>query len=117
MSPADRPDSPRVFWREFDLLRGLAAVMMVVNHTAIFLTPREAYGLIDARAAGVSLFGSSPLMWVVMLGGFAPVIFFLVTGLGYGVQLGNDRASSRFGLARKVLILFAADALMWRAAG
>lgn len=114
---ATPPACARVYWREFDLLRGLAAVMMVVNHVGVnLLDPR--YGTpLRATEGGVGLpaGGGGALGWAVWIGAFAPVVFFFVTGLGYGVQHapGTTKPRSQFGLMRKFIILMLADAMLW----
>ena len=58
-------------WRELDLMRGLAAALMVLNHVAV----GSASGVNSRTAAALAFAGS-----------FAPVVFFFLTGLGTGVQ-------------------------------
>lgn len=87
-------------WDEIDVLRGFAAVLMVVNH------------------AGVAWYGDEPSRstvegLLVYLGSFAPVSFFLLTGIGYGVApLYGHTGAHRYGLANKVGILIVADLLL-----
>jgi len=87
-------------WRELDVLRGMAAVMMVVNHVGIkFLSPQYAEG----GFTGIVLF----------IGSFAPVMFFFVTGVGAGIQSVQKKKSSRWlMILNKVGILAMADLLM-----
>ncbi|MEM1445454.1 MAG: hypothetical protein AAGF84_05315 [Planctomycetota bacterium] len=106
----------RIHWRSFDLLRGLAAVLMVVNHVGYMLTSKEALPLVHS-ASNADVIRSTPLQWAVLLGAFAPVMFFFVTGLGYGIQTGRAQPKRLIDLTEKVLILVLADALMWRTAG
>lgn len=96
---------------EIDVLRGIAALFMVIHH-AWARSPVEL----------------SPLAaQVVFLGSCAPVLFFFVTGLGYGLSRGRPRAPSgapsgapsdalsggRSGsIATKLAVLFVADQLM-----
>jgi hypothetical protein len=84
-------------WEEINLVRGLAAVCMVYNHAGALLT-KEAFGQ--------GLAGQ-----LVFLGSYAPVLFFFVTGLGYGVQ--RDR-SGPLSVANwtKIGVLVAADQLL-----
>ncbi len=110
------PNAARVHWRSFDLLRGLAAVLMVVNHVGYMLTDKPSLPLVHA-ASDASVVESSALQWAVLLGAFAPAVFFFVTGLGYGIQAGREQPKRLLDLTEKVLILLLADALMWRAAG
>lgn len=87
-------------WDELDVLRGLAALLMIFNH------------------AGVDWYGDEPSRTTVegfltYFGSFAPVGFFLLTGLGYGVApVGNRNGTHQYGLANKVGILVFADVLL-----
>lgn len=87
-------------WDEIDVLRGFAALLMVVNH------------------AGVAWYGDEPSRstvegLLVYFGSFAPVLFFLLTGVGYGVAAPKGQAGAhRYGLANKVGILVVADVLL-----
>ena len=57
-------------------------------------------------------------MWIlVFLGSFAPVLFFFLTGLGYGVQSAAGKRPRGQGYLIKVGILLLADALMWMKPG
>ncbi len=88
-------------WPELDVLRGLAGVVMVLNHAAAHWT------------AGPDATGLAWLLFTV--GSYAPVLFFTATGLGYGIQAehkGPDGGHA-FGFARKVAILLLADSLLW----
>src|ERR687885_312810 len=89
-----------IHWRELDVLRGLAALFMIVNHVGYeTLAPNQ----IDGSLAGSLLFISS----------FAPVLFFFVTGVGYGIQSSQKKkASPWYGIVNKVIILVLADLLM-----
>lgn len=106
----------RVHWRSFDLLRGLAAVLMVINHVGYMLTADDALPWVHS-ASDAGVIHSTPLQWAVLLGAFAPVVFFFITGLGYGIQSGRAKPKRLLDLTEKVLILVLADALMWRTAG
>ena len=88
-----------IHWEELDILRGLAAVFMIVNHTGYkTLAPSQ----LSISSAGSLLFISS----------FAPVLFFFVTGVGYGIQSRKKKASHWFIILNKVAILLLADLLM-----
>src|SRR4028118_1321384 len=89
-----------IHWTELDILRGLAALLMIVNHLGYkILAPH----LIDGRVAGSFLFISS----------FAPVLFFFVTGVGYGIQSSQKKKASHWYVVfNKVIILVLADLLM-----
>ena len=111
----------RVHWPELDVVRGVAAVLMVFSHVAAALFAGIEYPLSDAT--GLPTGGL--LMQLTWYGGAAPMLFFFVTGLGYGVKgpIDTARSGSRwrgqgFGdLMIKAAILFAADALMWMPGG
>ncbi len=90
----------RQSWNELDVLRGFAALLMIFNH------------------AGVDWYGDEPSRktiegFLTYLGSFAPVVFFLLTGLGHGIApLADREATHRYGLANKVAILVCADVLL-----
>lgn len=90
----------RQTWDELDVLRGFAALLMIFNH------------------AGIDWYGDEPSRttlegFLTYLGSFAPVGFFLLTGLGYGVApVGNREGTHQYGLANKVFILVFADVLL-----
>jgi len=89
-------------WHEVNWLRGLAAVMMIVNHAG--------YAWLDPARIETPIIGG-----VIFVGGFAPILFFFLTGVGYGIQAasGVGRHVHRYGFLRKVAILFVADAMLW----
>lgn len=58
------------YWHELDLMRGLAAAAMVLNHVGVAWLAPDTGGLAGALS---------------FLGSFAPVLFFFVTGWGYGL--------------------------------
>jgi len=90
----------RIHWTELDVLRGLAALMMILNHLGYKIL---ASNLVDSGFAGSLLFISS----------FAPVLFFFVTGVGYGIQSSRKKkASPWYGIINKFFILVLADLLM-----
>ena len=92
-----QPAALAVHWPELDLLRTLAVTLMVLNHVAV---------------AGSMVPTSGPTAAIAFVGSFAPVVFFFLTGLGYGVQ-SVGRPAKGHGYFRKVLILLAADAMLW----
>lgn len=102
MNSPDRagPARPRVRWDELDLLRGVAGVLMVVNHTG--------YKWLNAEQLADPVVSA-----LVFAGSCAPVVFFATSGVGHGLGSGSTRAPDRLGLLRKVAILLAADALLW----
>lgn len=89
-----------IYWKELDLLRGCAALMMVVNHVG--------YKTLDANIID-SIFPAS----MVFIGSFAPVLFFFVTGVGYGIQSSQRKKGSHWDVTlNKVVVLILADLLM-----
>jgi len=101
-SNADTSSKGRVqgHWKELDVLRGIAAVMMVMNHVGVrFLSPQYTEGGFTGA--------------VLFIGSFAPVMFFFVTGVGAGIQSGQRKTASRWSnVLNKVGILVLADLLM-----
>ena len=81
-------------WPELDLLRGLACFLMILNHVAV-------------RSPSMST--STILSASEFVGGFAPVLFFFTTGLGYGVQSLKPGGRHGFGFLTKVAVLLLAD--------
>jgi hypothetical protein len=95
---------PRQSVAELDLLRGLAIVLMVVNHAG--------YRLLDAPDALGS--AVAPL---VFSGSFAPVVFFFATGFGVALARSGSAAGwSGFGstLVKAALLLLADQFLFWK---
>lgn len=88
-------------WAELDLIRGVAGIIMVLNHAAAHW-----WGGDTASGFAGAMFE---------LGSYAPVLFFATTGLGYGIQAEHKGPSGghAFGFTRKVAILLLADSLMW----
>jgi uncharacterized membrane protein len=78
---------------ELDLLRGVAALMMVFNHVG--------YAALNRTAAQEGASGA-----IVFLGSMAPVLFFFATGFGGGLAV---RPGTWRSLADKVLLLLLAD--------
>lgn len=100
------PDRPaKLHIPDLDILRGLAAIMMVTNHLAVKVLPQEQWS-------------NGFLGNLTFIGSFAPVIFFLVTGMGYGIQSQRQQNSSRWlSVLNKVAILIVADLLMYWSVG
>lgn len=90
-SPASPLAADRV--TELDLLRGFAALLMVLNHVG--------YTALTPQAATHGVSGA-----VVFVGSMAPVLFFFATGFGAGLAA---RPGSWGSLADKVLLLVVAD--------
>lgn len=90
----------KLHWSELDVLRGLAAILMIVNHAGV--------KTLAATVASQGIMNS-----VLFMGSFAPVLFFFVTGVGSGIQSSRKNTSGRWrSLLMKVSILFLADSLM-----
>ena len=83
-------------WSEIDLLRGLAVIFMLVNHSILVFTNYDAEG-------------DSVLHALFFIGSYAPVIFFFVTGVGYGVAHQVGKVAPLSSVFYKVLILLVAD--------
>lgn len=80
--------------RQLDLFRGVAAILMVLNHAGFhWLAPVDATEGVD----GVAVF----------LGSAAPALFFFATGVGMG--LSRRSAVDWSAIARKVVLLLVAD--------
>ena len=87
-----------VRWMELDFLRGLAACLMIANHLGFASAAYDTSKLVAA---------------MTFLGGMAPVLFFLVSGLGYGVQSASGRPRMSDRHLPKLAILLMADAFLW----
>ena len=89
--------SSRPVWVELDVMRGLAAVLMILNHAG--------FAWLSARDATESAAG-----FVVFAGSFAPVLFFFVTGAGAGFSDAKRGRSADFKLLLpKLAMLVVAD--------
>lgn len=87
------------YWHELDVLRGLAAAAMVLNHVGVaWLAPET-----GSLAGALSLLGS-----------FAPVLFFFVTGWGYGLAHQEGRPGSCRDLLFKAGVLVLMDLVLSR---
>jgi uncharacterized membrane protein len=96
----NHPHKVTIHWKELDVLRGLAALLMIVNHVGYETLHSNA---IDGTLGASLLFISS----------FAPVLFFFVTGLGYGIQSSQKKKLGHWHVIfNKLIILFLADLLM-----
>ena len=97
MSSAAIISKPRSFAVELDVLRGLAAALMIFNHSGFrLLFPDDVFHSASAFA--------------VFLGGMAPVLFFFATG--FGIALSSQSGSRPFdliGLLWKCGLLLLAD--------
>lgn len=97
MSSAALIAKPRSFAVELDVLRGLAAALMIFNHSGFrLLSPDDVFHSASAYA--------------VFFGGMAPVLFFFATG--FGIALSSKSASrpfDLFGLFWKACLLVLAD--------
>jgi uncharacterized membrane protein len=88
------------YWPELDVLRGIAAVSMILNHLGYrILNPEQlSYGLTSH---------------LVFMGSFAPVLFFFITGVGYGVQSKKPPKTNHLAIVlNKFAILILADSFM-----
>ncbi|HEX9140356.1 MAG TPA: heparan-alpha-glucosaminide N-acetyltransferase domain-containing protein [Steroidobacteraceae bacterium] len=88
--------------RQLDVLRGLAIVMMVVNHASVALPSPDLQR--NAVIAGLSFIGS-----------FAPVVFFFATGFGIGIA--RDKVTTRefqSSVFKSLLLVVADQFLYWK---
>jgi uncharacterized membrane protein len=83
--------------RQLDVFRGIAAILMIFNHSGVKLL----------GAAAASGDWASAL---VFLGSAAPALFFFATGVGSG--FGSGRGEAAGAMLRKVALLLMADALL-----
>jgi len=95
---------PRKTWTEIDALRGFAVIFMILNHAGVgWLDMRNPDGLVSNA--------------LVFLGCYAPVLFFFVTGVGYGVSRDPaNRHRRNIDVVYKAGLLILAD-VFWRRAG
>lgn len=89
-----------IHWTELDVLRALAALLMILNHLGYkILAPNW----VDSGSSGSLLFISS----------LAPVLFFFGTGVGYGVQSSREKKTGQWTvILNKFIILILADLSM-----
>lgn len=92
----------RARWIELDILRGLAVISMIANHLGVSSTADE---------------HSRTVWFLTFLGSMAPVLFYLVTGLGYGVGSAGKARKSGEQYMTKFAVLYAADAFLWLGPG
>ena len=83
-------------WFELDLLRGLAVMLMLINHSIVGLT-------------NFNEPNNSILFALFFIGSYAPVVFFFVTGVGYGLAHQVGRIAPFSGVLYKAGILILAD--------
>jgi len=84
-------------WQELDILRGLAALFMIINH-----------GGYEILISNLATHGISGL--IIFIGSSAPVLFFFITGVGYGLQSGQKIKPNYWSdVIYKVIILILAD--------
>jgi uncharacterized membrane protein len=105
MLPVTQAHRDRV--AELDVLRGIAALLMVLNHAG--------YALLSPAASATGWSAG-----LVFVGSFAPVLFFFITGVGAGLTAGKSASplETMWPTLDKVLLLFLADLLLtWRGDG
>ncbi len=94
--------TPRLFALELDVLRGIAAVLMIANHAGFRLLSS---GDVSTGVSGAAVF----------LGSFAPVVFFFTTGFGIALAGDKGAASPLAPTCWKALLLVIADQFFyWR---
>lgn len=104
-NPVPAAASPRANVLELDVLRGVAAILMIVNHAG--------YRLLSAADAASGMTGLA-----VFLGSFAPVVFFFATGFGIGLGVAaTNRAPALGATLWKAALLILADQIGYWASG
>jgi uncharacterized membrane protein len=87
---------------QLDVLRGLAIVLMIVNHLGVTV--------IDPNQARFSAMSA-----LIFLGSFAPVIFFFTTGFGIGVsRRGGTWGGFGSTLLKAGLLILADQFMFWK---
>ncbi len=82
---------------ELDVWRGFAIIFMIANHAGlVFLIDYEFRNALETA--------------IVFIGSFAPVLFFFITGFGYGISSGQGR--NNWSLCYKASILILMDVLL-----
>jgi len=84
---------------EIDLLRGLAIVFMLISHSSVMWLSNEDN---SSGFSGVLSF----------IGSFAPVVFFFVTGMGYGLSHRVGHADTIGPVIYKAALLIVMDGFM-----
>lgn len=89
---------------ELDVLRGIAALLMIVNHGG--------YRLLSTSDATTGFVGA-----LVFVGSFAPVVFFFATGFGVALGVNATGRAPAFAstLFKAGLLVVADQMLFWRA--
>jgi len=91
----------RVYTPELDVLRGIAAVLMIANHAG--------FRLLSAGDASMSVAAAA-----VFIGGFAPVVFFFATGFGIALSTRAGPADMRSVAWKATLLVIADQWFFWR---
>jgi uncharacterized membrane protein len=85
---------------QLDLLRGLAIVLMIINHVGVRILEPEAQAMRSSQA-------------ILLLSSFAPVLFFFCTGFGAGLGDRRVTISSRLSSIWRACLLVVADQFFW----
>lgn len=85
-------------WPELDVLRTLAVVLMVANHTATHVAESPLPPLVDVAD---------------LIGSMAPVAFFFLTGFGNGIQSIGKQPGNRLHQFIRIGLLLFADVFLW----
>jgi hypothetical protein len=87
---------------QLDVLRGLAIVLMIINHVGVSLVDSS-----QEQFRSISV--------LIFLGSFAPVVFFFTTGFGIGIS-GRGRTWPGFGstLLKAGLLVLADQFMFWK---
>src|ERR1700686_2573328 len=93
-------DRGRMYCWQLDLLRGMAIVLMIVNHSGVRLLDSEQQ--------------QHGFLWALLfLGSFAPVVFFFTTGFGIGIRKRAVTVAEFGSILLKAGLLILADQLMF----
>jgi uncharacterized membrane protein len=86
-------------WPAIDLLRGIAVIFMLLNHSAV------KWIKVDEMSVGLAGI-------LNFIGSFAPVMFFFITGIGYGLAHQIGKPAKTKDVIIKASILIVADVFM-----
>ncbi len=95
-----RDHGNNTYSQQLDFLRGIAIVLMIINHVGI--------RLLNSHEQQQGLLGA-----IVFFGSFAPVVFFFTTGFGIGIAKRKVTVSGFRSTFLKAALLLLADQMMF----